>query len=175
MALADYEIEPEKKFPWGWVIGGIFMLLFAGCSYAFIGIFKNIGEAKPINDAFIARVLNDQLPPVADREYSAESGITDEAIAPVNRMIATLGIPDEIGATNCSANSNASTNELSGEFVSCSGSVSYAISPASLATKWRKEEGVWKLLQFNLNVADADAYADLVAEQKKATTQLEDD
>lgn len=164
----DYEIEPEKKFPWGWLIGGIVFLLFGACSFALVGVFKNIGVVKPINDRFIETALDRGLPPFDEGLYSEKSGITDELLEPVNTMIFTLGPPNEIGETNCSANSNTGTGELSGQFVDCSGSVTYSTTAASFSTNWRKEGEDWKLLGFNLDVADAEAYGQLVVERERA-------
>lgn len=168
MTKEYYELGPPKKrFPWGWTIGGLAMFgLLGTCSFAFVGMFQNMGVVKPINDEFIATVLSDQLPPVSEGFYSDKSGITDEAIAPVNRMIAALGPPDDIAATVCAANSYAGTGQLSGEFVSCSGTLTYPISAASLATRWRREGEDWKLLEFNLQVVDTEAYTNLLVEQK---------
>lgn len=168
MAKEYYELGPPKKrFPWGWTIGGLAVFgLVATCTYSFVGIFENINVVKPINDEFIATTLSDQLPPASDDIYSDKSDITDKALAPVNRMIAALGAPDQIADTVCSANSHAGTGQLSGEFVSCSGALTYPISAASLATRWRKEGKDWKLLAFNLQVADTEAYTDLLVEQK---------
>ncbi len=67
---------------------------------------------------------------------------------------------------SCSGNSNASTSELSGQFVSCAGVVEYAVSPVSLNTRWYKEGEAWKLLWFGLSIQDVNAYADLVAAEK---------
>lgn len=173
MTQTDYEIKPKKKFPIGWVIGGIAILLFGACGYAFFGMFKNIGVVRPINADFIAEVLNDQLPPVASGIYSEQGGFTDEAIAPINDFIKTIGAPDEIGAANCGATSNASTGGESGNFVNCAGTLTYPIGAASITTRWREEGEAWKLYHFNLNIADAEAYRKLVTDQALAQEKAE--
>ena len=164
MAQADYEIKPKKKFPVGWIIGGLAILLFGACGYAFLGIFKNIGVVKPINDDFIAEVLNDQFPPVASGIYSELGPFSDETIGPFNETIRTLGVPDEIGATNCSATSTASTTGDSGSFVDCGGPITYPIGAATLTMRWRKEGEDWKLYRFDMHFPDEEVYAQLVAE-----------
>jgi|GEM_PF-1821714 len=160
------EVKSKKKFPWGKIIGGLFMILFATCSYAIVGVFKNVAEVKPINEAFLNKVLYTQLPPANSGVYSDKSGITDATLAQVNTMITNLGAPNELSKPNCSGNSNASTGELSGEFVTCSANLSYDISPGTILTRWRKENDEWKLLMFNLRIADFEAYTDLVVQQK---------
>jgi len=162
----DYEEKPEKRFRKRWVFGGIFILLFGACSYAFVGMFKNIGVVKPINEAFTSKVLSDGLPPANESVYSIKGTTTDSAVESVNKMISTLGAPDEISEANCNANSSASTNDISGEFVTCAVALDYAISTGSLTTRWRKEKEEWKLLAFQLNIDDVDAYTDLVVEKK---------
>jgi len=168
MTHLDYEETPKRRVPWGWIVGAIVLLLFGTCSFAFVGVFKNIGVVKPINDGFIATVLDSQLPPANAGSYSEASGITDEALEPVNRMISTLGAPDEIGETSCSENSHAGTGQSSGQFVSCTGSVTYSATPATLFTTWKKEGEDWKILTFNINLGDVEAYGQLVAERERA-------
>ena len=168
MTDVSHAEKPKKRFRKRWVFGGIFILLFGACSYAFVGIFKNISVVKPINEAFIGEALADGLPPENEGVYSIKGGITDSALEPVNEMIRTLGPPDEISEANCSANSSASTDDISGEFVTCSAALNYAISTANLTTRWRKEEEEWKLLAFQLNIDDFDAYTDLVVEKKSS-------
>ena len=167
MTHLDYEETPKKRFPWGWVIGGIVLLLFGACSFALVGTFKNIGDVKPMNDAFIAEILASELPRVREGYYSETSNVTDDLLAPMNLMITTLGAPEEIGETSCSANSYAGTEKPSGQFVTCSGPVTYATTPATLKTIWRKENEGWKLLEFAFKVTDLEAYGQLVAERER--------
>ena len=166
MTSSDHELKPKKKIRWKWIFGGAFILLFGACSFALVGGFKNIGIVKPLNKTFITKALSDQLPSVSTGAYSTKSGITDDSLSPLNGMISVLGSPSGIGEPSCSANANASTNEVSGTFVSCSNPVTYSISSATVWTRWRKEGDGWKVIDFNLVVDDFEAYTERVVEKR---------
>ncbi len=82
-------VKSKKKFSLKKIFGVLFLLLFAGCSWALVGVFKNIGVVKPLNAEFVARVLSDKMPPVGDEIYSKHNPSTEADVSSVNRFITT--------------------------------------------------------------------------------------
>lgn len=163
MSQPDY-MEPKKsRTPWGWLIGGgLFVLLFGSCVYALMGIFANIGEVQPLDDAFIAQAIEDGLPAADDSIYAKGAGVTEADVQAVREMITNLGAMNEIGQASCNAESSTGT-EKSGQFVYCNRSVDFEVSNSTVSTTWVKQDDVWKLERFNVNIADITAYSDAVA------------
>lgn len=159
MSQAEYEFKAKKKFPWGWTITGLIAFaLFGSCTYAFVGMFGNIEEVKPINRAFLEDALNNEMPEASDPRFSELDVFPQEGLDQIDEMLSIVGKPESIGEAACNAHSNASTNEVSGQFVMCTTPVTFEISPANVEMTWRLEDGAWKVMRFFLNVDDAEAY-----------------
>ncbi|MEM6901059.1 MAG: hypothetical protein AAF583_14980 [Pseudomonadota bacterium] len=162
MSVEDF--GEKRRFPWIAVIVGLVLFgLFGSCSWVFVGILQNAVEVRPLDDSFVAEALETGLPAAGDDIYSEFSGVAAGEVSAVNTMIENLGQLNELGEASCQANSSASTDSLSGHFVTCNRVSVFAVTQVAVSTTWRLEDEVWKLLAFNLNLADIGAYTDAVA------------
>ena len=151
----DYQIpqKSKKKSAWLWVfLAGIALFVVFGlgsCIMMFSGLFEKVANRKAATEVFLAQVLPGELPAADDPIYHPQSGITEENLAYVNKLIRTAGEPVEIQETACSGKANASTDPInSGTFVFCNTAIQYTNTTGRVEMTWKLLDEEWKILRF---------------------------
>ena len=138
----DYH-EVKEKRPWKWVaITAMIVLLVAllgTCVQGFRGLFKDAQAMQARSDELVAAAFQSGLPQTGDSLYSKHIGASDEDLDFVNGLMEALGPPVSSTESACNANTLASTDTLSGRFVSCEKTMQFEETPGSISIRWRFE------------------------------------
>lgn len=151
----DYQIpqKSKKKSVWFWIfLAGLALLVVLGlgsCIMTFSSLFEKVANRKAATEVFLAQVLAGELPAAEDPIYHPQSGITEENLAYVNKLIRTAGEPVEIQEAACSGKTNASTDPInSGTFVFCNTAIQYTKTTGRVEMTWKLLDEEWKILRF---------------------------
>ncbi|MFC6197042.1 hypothetical protein ACFQDM_03090 [Ponticaulis profundi] len=153
----EYETKGQKskKGMPSWVVILIIVAVCAGvgtCTWQFVNLFKSVLAFQERNDAFVAEIVEDGLPPAGSPIYSiAGEGWSQDGIDTVNTFLWRYQDFDLSNGSSCSMRTLASTEELSGTFAECDKLMPIDGKDGMLSLRWRKEEGDWRLLWFDYN------------------------
>ncbi|MDP3459344.1 MAG: hypothetical protein Q8S09_08730 [Hyphomonas sp.] len=162
------DAAPQRKSRRGWwILGGLGLaaVLLGMCVKGGVDLFAAIGERSAASVAIAKQFTASGLPTASDPIYSRRSGVNDDAVEKVNRLIAQFGSVSDFTDASCTLNSAANTNATeSGTFANCALSANSDLSPVDITVRWIREDEAWKLLAFNLNYTDQSLLLDKAEE-----------
>jgi hypothetical protein len=154
----QYQAQPPKKSGRGkgLLIAAVVIgvgLLMGSCAWGFVGMFKNASAMAATSEVTVERFHTKGFPEPSDPIWSKSSGVDERGIARLQAYADIAGPFESASSSMCSANTSYSTNEASGQFVSCPVNVEFEKTAATITLRWRKEGDEWRIFAYNLKLA----------------------
>lgn len=156
---APHYQEPPKsgRGKKGWIIAAVIVgigLLMGACVWSFVGAFQNLSEMSEKARQTVEVYHTEGFPAADDPVWSSAVPVESRDIREMTYYHKLGGAFKGADSASCSSNASYSTNALSGQFVSCVVPVRYEKTPANVTIRWRKEDELWKLVNYHIQLAE---------------------